>query len=261
MQLNYREYGNGEPLIILHGLLGSSDNWHSTCERLAEFLRVFALDQRSHGRSPHTDEMNYPAMAEDIRDFLARQGLERAHVLGHSMGGKTAMQFALLFPEKVSQLIVVDISPRKYPPKHETLLAALLALALDRYQTRKQIEEALAPSIPDLALRQFLLMNLARNSGGAFHWKIGLRQIHHNYQRLREAIDAEHPFPRSTLFIRGERSEYLVEQDMPAIQRLFPQARLQTIAGSNHLVHSENPPAFLAAVVEFLREPQTKRPA
>lgn len=261
MQLNYREYGNGEPLLILHGLLGSSDNWHSTCQRLAEFFRVFALDQRNHGRSPHTEEMNYPAMAQDIKDFLAQQGLERGHVLGHSMGGKTAMQFALLFPEKVSQLIVVDISPGPYPPKHETLLAALLALALDRYQTRKQIEEALAPSIPDLALRQFLLKNLARNSVGAFHWKIGLRQILQNSQHLREALDAEHPFSRSALFIRGERSEYLVEADLPVIQRLFPQARLQTIAGSNHLVHTENPPAFLAAVLEFLREPQTNRAA
>ena len=256
MDLHYQAYGRGEPLIILHGLLGSSQNWQPIAVTLGESFRVFALDQRNHGRSPHSAEMDYRLMAEDINDFLKREGLAHAHVLGHSMGGKTAMQFALLFPEKVSKLIVVDISPRAYPPNHEKILAALLALEPASYQTRKQLEEALAPSIPDLALRQFLLKNLARDPAGVFYWKIGLAQIHQNYHRLREAIGSERPFEKPALFIRGQHSEYLHEQDLPVIRRLFPRARLQTISGAGHLVHLENPPAFVEAVGRFLREPE-----
>jgi pimeloyl-ACP methyl ester carboxylesterase len=254
MELNYKTYGRGEPLIILHGLLGSSDNWQPMSAKLGEFFHVFALDQRNHGGSAHSVEMNYEVMAKDINEFLNREHLEQGHILGHSMGGKTAMEFAQLFPEKVSKLIIVDIAPKAYPPNHQKILAALMEVEVGSYETRKQVENALAPSIPELALRRFLLKNLARDSIGGFRWKIGLREIHQNYNRLGEAIRSERPLEKPALFIRGERSEYLRGQDMPEILRLFPRARLQTIAGAGHLAHAENPPAFAETVLEFLRE-------
>src|SRR5258708_1893067 len=163
MQLHSKVYGKDEPLIILHGLFGSSDNWHSICLKLAPCFQVFAVDQRNHGGSPHHSDMNYSLMASDLVEFMQMQRLSKASILGHSMGGKTAMQFALLFPEKIERLIVVDIAPRAYPPNHERILAALMALSVSRYDTRAQIEQALATAIPNLSLRQFLLKNLARD--------------------------------------------------------------------------------------------------
>jgi esterase len=252
MNLAYREYGRGQPLIILHGLFGSSDNWHSMCKLLGESFRVFALDQRNHGGSPHSWEMNYHLMAEDLHDFLNQQGLAQAHVLGHSLGGKAAMQFALLFPAGVEKLIIADVSPRAYPPHHQGILNAMLALDPGEYETRRRAEAALAPAIPDLALRQFLLKNLTRNSQGRFDWKIGLREINQNYSALCEAIRSDRPWQQQALFIRGEKSQYLNELDLPLIHTLFPQAQLRTISRAGHLLQVENPQAFLNAVLDFL---------
>jgi pimeloyl-ACP methyl ester carboxylesterase len=257
MNLHYQAYGQGEPVIILHGLLGSSDNWKPIAARLGECFGVFALDQRNHGRSPHSQQMNYPLMAQDILEFLAQHHLERAHVIGHSMGGKTAMELALRFTEKVGKLIVVDISPRAYHPHHEPILAALMALEPSSYLTRQQIEDALAPAIPDLALRRFLLKNLARNSDGRFSWRIGLHEIHQNYSRLCEALTSDRAFEKPTLFIRGESSHYLTEQDTPFMRGLFPHAIVQSIPDAAHWVHVENAPAFIQAVIEFLQIPRS----
>jgi pimeloyl-ACP methyl ester carboxylesterase len=253
MQLYFQTHGQGEPLLILHGLFGSLENWHSVSLALAHHFHVFAVDQRNHGRSPHSPEMSYSLMAGDLRELLAAQGLTRAHVLGHSMGGKTAMQFALLHPAQVNKLIVVDIAPHAYPPLHEKVFKALLPLDLGEYQTRKQIEETLAPALPELALRQFLLKNLARDSAGAFYWRNGLREIRANYERLGAALGGEHPCERPTLFLRGEQSDYLQPEDLPAIHHLFPQAQLQTIPEAGHLPHTENRAAFLEAVLGFLQ--------
>ena len=166
------------------------------------------------------------------------------------------MQFALSFPQRVKKLIVVDIAPRRYPPYHENILSALLALDLGAYTTRKQVEDALAPVIPDLPLRQFLLKNLARDSTGGLHWGMGLREINQSYPGLCEGLGAQAPFDGPTLFVRGEKSDYLSSDDLPAIQRLFSGARLNTIPGAGHLVHVENPPAFFKTALEFLRNSQ-----
>src|ERR1035437_1680560 len=171
MQLNFKESGQGRAVILLHGLFGSSDNWHPIALRLAENFHVFAVDQRNHGQSPHSEEMNYSVMADDVAEFMVSRGIESAVIIGHSMGGKTAMQFALQFPGKVEKLIVADMAPRAYAPAHEKIFAAQLALDLASFQTRQQIEDALALEIPDLVLRRFLLKNLGRNSDGAFFWK------------------------------------------------------------------------------------------
>lgn len=254
MHLHFQTYGRGQPLIVLHGLLGSLDNWQPMGLKLAGHFQVFAVDQRNHGRSDHNAQMDYPAMAEDLNDFAQAQHLGRARLIGHSMGGKTAMQLALLHPERVEKLVVVDIAPRAYPPRHEEIFAGLLALDPAACQTRGQMEAALAPWVPDLPTRRFLLKNVTRAPGGGFHWRIGLREIYANYARLGEALAGGQSFRGPVLFLRGERSDYLREEDMPAARRLFPRAELRTIPRAGHLVHTENPSAFLQTVLEFLRE-------
>jgi pimeloyl-ACP methyl ester carboxylesterase len=253
VHLHFRAYGQGEALIILHGLFGSSENWHSICTTLGQDLHDFALDQRNHGRSPHSQQMNYALMARDVYEFIRTQQISRTHLLGHSMGGKTAMQFALEFPEQLAKLIVVDISPRAYAPSHEQIFAALTSLSITQYETRKQIEDALASSLPDLALRRFLLKNLARDAGGRFYWRMGLSEIYKNYDQLCGAIDTEQSFAGPALFIRGETSPYLGPEDYDTITRLFPRAEFRTIPGAGHWVHAKQPTAFVEIVQEFLR--------
>ena len=253
MELHFERYGKGDPLILLHGLMGSLENWRSMSARLGQQFQVFALDQRNHGRSPHSLEMSYDLMAEDVHEFLRDQGLGDAFILGHSMGGKTAMQVALRYPPAVRKLIVVDISPRSYSPKHEKTIAGMLALELSRYRNRKEMEAALAPAVPDLAARQFLLKNLERKPAGGFSWKIGLEGITRNYSHLRENISSRPPFEKATLFIRGELSDYLLESELELIHTLFPKAVLRNVPKAAHLVHTENPDAFEELVVDFLR--------
>lgn len=253
MQLHYKTYGSGEPLLILHGLLGSLDNWRSICLELARDFQIVAPDQRNHGHSPHSEEMNYTVMAEDISELMDGENLTNAYLLGHSMGGKTAMQLALRHPKRVAKLFVVDIAPRPYSPRHGKTLSAMLALDLAKFQTRRQVQEALAPAVPDLAVRQFLLKNLEADSAGTLRWRIGLRQIFLNYDSLRQPVDSALPFDRPTLFIRGEHSDFLTESDFPSIQKLFPQARLETVPHAGHWVHADNPVVFLQKVRDFLR--------
>jgi len=252
MQLHFKESGQGRAVILLHGLFGSSDNWHPIVLRLAERFQVFALDQRNHGQSPHSAEMTYSLMAGDVNEFMAARGLETASVIGHSMGGKTAMAFALQFPGKVEKLIVADMAPRAYLPSHDKFFLALLALDLKSFSTRQQMEDALAPEIPNLVLRRFLLKNLGRDAGGGFFWKINLRGLSENYPRLGEAIPAARAFAGPTLFIRGGKSKYIGVEDEPLIRGLFPQSQIQTIAGANHWVHADQPEEFLKLVMGFL---------
>jgi len=252
MQLHFKESGQGRAVILLHGLLGSSDNWHPIALRLAEQFHVFALDQRNHGQSPHHAEMNYPLMAADVDKFMAWRGLDAAPVIGHSMGGKTAMQLALQFPQRVEKLVVADMAPRAYAPAHDGIFAALLALDLEKFQTRPEIEAALAPEIPNLVLRRFLLKNLGRNAAGEFFWKINLRGIAENYSWLREPVAAAAPFTKPTLFIRAEKSNYLRAEDEPLIHELFPRSQIQTIAAASHWVHADQPDEFLRRLLAFL---------
>lgn len=253
MQLHFQSYGHGGPLIILHGLFGSLENWHSMSQRLGAEFQVFALDQRNHGRSPHAAEMNYQLMAEDLKGFVMGQHLSTIHLLGHSMGGKTAMIFALNYPDLVEKLIVVDIAPRPYAAEHLDILKALVALDLSPFKTRKEMESQLADSIPSAAVRQFLLKNVKRDTDGAYYWQMNLRSIEANYDRLNEAISSESSFDKPTLFIRGERSDYVRGEDLPLIRKLFPRSEFCDIAGAGHWVHADAPEAFLRKVREFLR--------
>ena len=255
MQLFFKEHGQGGAIVLLHGLFGSSDNWHYVAMQLSEQFRVFSLDQRNHGQSPHSDEINYSLMADDVNEFLDSRKIETVTLIGHSLGGKTAMQFALQFPARAGKLIVEDIAPRAYPSVYENLMEALLALDLPKFQTRQQIEEALAPEIPDLTLRRFLLKNLGRNSDGKFFWKINLRGIQKNTAALREPVSSSKPFEKPSLFVRGEKSDYVRAEDEAQIHRLFPNVKIETIAGAGHWVHSEKPEEFCRRVFIFLQMP------
>ncbi len=253
MQLHFKESGQGGAVILLHGLFGSSDNWHPIALRLAENFHVFAIDQRNHGQSPHSDEMNYPIMAADVDEFMASHRLATAFVIGHSLGGKTAMQFALQFPQRVKKLVVADMAPHAYAPAHEEIFAALLALDLKTFSSRTEMENALAPGIPSLNLRRFLLKNTGRDSAGKFLWKMNLRGLAENYPKLGEAISSQVPFIKPALFIRGGKSNYLKPEDEPLIRELFPQSEIQAIAGAGHWIHADAPDDFLRLVWEFFQ--------
>ena len=252
MPLHFKQLGHGEPLVLLHGLFGSADNWFGVAPKLAEKFCVFALDLRNHGRSPHHAEMDYPLLAADVAEFFTARKINSAHVIGHSLGGKVAMQFALDFPARVRKLVVVDMAPRAYARAHDRIFAALLALDLPSFSTRPQIEEALAPEIPSLNLRRFLLKNLGRDSAGGFVWQMNLRGLAENYSRLGEVLEPGRRFSGPVLFLRGGRSDYINAADEVAIHRQFPAAQLQTIAAANHWVHADAPEEFIRLVLDFL---------
>ncbi|MGH9341259.1 MAG: alpha/beta fold hydrolase [Acidobacteriota bacterium] len=258
MRLHFRIYGEGPPLIILHGLLGSAENWHSISRhRLASRLRVFALDLRNHGKSPHHERFDYPAMVEDLLEFYARHDLDSACVLGHSMGGKAAMQLALSHTDRVDKLITVDIAPKSYPPEHLHILEALQSLDLERYNARQEVDSALAERIRSRTVRQFLLKNLVRGQG-LFRWQMDLENISRNYDALRAGLPEDGVFLGPALFIRGERSNYVQEEDLDLIHRLFPNAELKTIPEAGHWVHADQPEEFARAVIEFV-QPHERR--
>ena len=252
MQLHFKESGRGRAVILLHGLFGSSDNWHPIASKLSGSFHVFALDQRNHGQSPHSDEMDYPLMAADVDRFMASRRLATAFVIGHSMGGKTAMQFALQSQDRVDKLIVSDMAPRVYAPAHDKIFAALLALDLELFATRQQIEAALAPEIPNLVLRRFLLKSLGRDAKGKFAWKMNLRGLSVKYPRLGEMVSAPVPFAKPALFIRGASDGLVSDAYLKAYAGLLPNARTLTIPAAGHAPHLEQPEALASAVFEFL---------
>jgi esterase len=252
MKLHFRTFGEGPPLILLHGLLGSLGNWQPLARRFAGRFKVFAVDQRNHGLSPHSQEVSFDAMAGDLREFMQTHALAQAHMLGHSMGGKVAMQFALLHPESVARLVVVDVAPRAYPPRHAHALEALLALDLNTLRRREELDGQLAKAIPEAEARQFLLKNLRRDGAGGFHWKANVRGLLENYERLTVALTGCRPFSKPALFVRGEKSDYVGEADCDLIRRLFPLAEFCSITGAGHWVHADAPEALFCNVTEFL---------
>lgn len=252
MKFHEKSYGrSGPPLIILHGLFGSLDNWATLAKEFALSFRVFTFDARNHGRSPHSSVINYEVMAEDLRSFMASHHLDSAHLLGHSMGGKTVMQFALTYPEHAARIMVVDVAPRSYPGKHDTILDALCALQLERYRERKEADEALEPSIPSAATRQFLLKNLARNDDGSFRWKMNLSALKRHYPEIAGNITATGKFLKPAMFIKGGLSRYIVEDDRAAIRGMFPKAIITTIKKAGHWVHSDAPEEMKELVFRF----------
>jgi esterase len=251
MELFYREYGQGDPLIILHGLFGSADNWMTQARMLGEHFHVYTVDQRNHGLSPHSPDQDYLAMTEDLNDFLAQRGLQKAIILGHSMGGKTAMNFALKYPTKVSKLIVVDIMPKAYPVHHDKILEGLKAMPLKELTSRNQADEVLSKYVDEPDVRQFLLKNLSRAQEGGFVWKINLAAIDQNIEEMTAGLVVSGQYTGSTLFIIGERSNYYAFGDEKLIQKYFPNYKLVEME-TGHWVQAEKPKEFVDVVQNFL---------
>ncbi|MEM6376618.1 MAG: alpha/beta fold hydrolase [Bacteroidota bacterium] len=254
MQLNYKVFGQGAPIIILHGLFGMLDNWQTLARKLAEEYTVFIVDQRNHGRSPHVEPHDYESMAEDLRHFMESQFVLKAHIIGHSMGGKTAMQFATQYPDMVDRLVVVDIAPKTYPAGHDTIFEALFALDLTKATSRKAVETQLQPKIPEAGIRQFLMKNIVREADNGFRLRMNLPVIHKDYDKILDSLSLEEPFEGPSLFVRGGRSSYVQTNDLALIQEYFPAAHLETIEDAGHWVHAEAPKELLASLLTFLHQ-------
>jgi len=252
MKLNYRKIGQGPPLMILHGIFGSADNWQTLGKRFAEQFTVYLIDQRNHGNSPHDQVFTYAAMAQDVEAVISSEGLDQVHLLGHSMGGKVAMEFSLAHPEKLETLIVVDIAPKAYPVHHQELIDAMRSLPLDSIDSRKEADQQLAKSIPNIGIRQFLLKNLTRDEHQEYSWKINLPVIDQQIEAIGEAL-GEGQYSGPTLFIRGGESGYIKDEDESLIRQHFPEAKLVTIPKAGHWVHAENPDGLYEAVIEFIQ--------
>ena len=250
--LSYKSQGAaGPPVVILHGLFGSSSNWRSIARRLAERHRVFALDLPNHGESPHVDTMSYAAMAGDVVAFLDDHDIASATLIGHSMGGKTAMRLALDAPARVDRLVVVDIAPTVSHNDHLPWLRAMDALDVSRVTRRADAESMLEETIPDAAMRQFLLQNLV-STGDGFAWRINLAAIENSLPALLDfPLDAgTRAFNGTALFLRGAQSDYVSQKDETVIRTLFPRAEIVTIEGAGHWPHAQQPARFLAALGE-----------
>jgi esterase len=247
------EQGSGPPLLILHGLFGSGRNWSSPAQLLAAAHHVFALDARNHGASPWADSMTYADMTEDVQAFQAARGLGRAAVIGHSMGGKTAMLLALHHAAAVERLVVVDVAPVAYPPALAAYVRAMRAVDLAGVSRRAEVEAQLAGAITSPAERAFLLQNLVLENGQA-HWRLNLPVLDRFMPEISGFPEpaAGVSFAGPALFVAGERSSYVRPEYRPAIERLFPQARIVGVPEAGHWLHAERPDAFLALVTPFL---------
>lgn len=254
MQLNYKTFGHGEPLIILHGMFGMLDNWQRFAKEISNDFSVFIVDQRNHGRSPHFDAFNYEVMAEDLFEFMHDHFMFEAFILGHSMGGKTAMQMALMEPDMVPKLIVVDIAPKPYGPHHHAVLKALTSIPIKKVKSREEVKEILREHIADIGVRQFLLKNLSRVKTGGYRWKMNLDAILMHYDKILDFNPMEDPFENPTLFVRGGKSDYIVEGDEPLIMQQFSNARIETIDHAGHWVHVDAYEPLMTLSRDFLNE-------
>jgi pimeloyl-ACP methyl ester carboxylesterase len=257
MQLFYREINETQqadatPLLILHGFLGSCDNWLTVSKQIAQKFRVFLIDLRNHGRSAWAEEHNYTVMANDIKEFIDTHQLHQPIIMGHSMGGKTAMQFAAMYPNTLQKLVVVDISLRKNIGNHQYILAALQAIDLPTLHSRNEADTTIAQYEPDTGVRQFLLKNLYRDDQNQFAWRMNLKGLVANYENILAAIEFSKPFQKPTLFIRGEKSDYVLDAELYSLQVQFPDFTLKTVKNAGHWVQAEQPQAFLEALMTWL---------
>lgn len=254
MKLNYKTFGHGEPLIILHGMFGMLDNWQRFATDLGNDFSVFIVDQRNHGRSPHSDAFNYEVMAEDLFHFMEEHFMFEAFILGHSMGGKTAMQMALMEPDMVPKLIVVDIAPKPYAPHHHAVLKALTSVPIDKVQSRREVGDILKQHIQDEGVRQFLQKNLSRKKNGGYRWKVNLDAVLMHYDKILDFNPMEEPFKNQSMFVRGGKSPYITEDDYPLIHQQFTNARIETIEHAGHWVHVDAYDPLIGLTRDFLNE-------
>ncbi|MBD2752723.1 alpha/beta fold hydrolase [Spirosoma validum] len=254
MKLFYRQTGEtGPSIVILHGVFGSSDNWLTISKSIAaKGYRVFALDQRNHGQSPRGDEHDYVGMANDLHEFLIDHQLDDPILVGHSMGGKAVMQYAMLYPGTYQKLVVVDIAPKFYPVHHAELVRGMKAIDLATIKSRTDADAALSRFEPILTVRQFLLKNLYRNEQGEFAWRLNLPVIEQELHGIGEELTNPRVITEPTLFMRGSESPYILDEDIPTIKRIFPNVEIETIQGAGHWVQAEKPAEFVDVLIKFL---------
>lgn len=250
MKLFFRQFGEGKPFIILHGLFGLSDNWVSIAKILSQNYRVIIPDLRNHGQSPHSPVFNYDAMTADILELMDELSLDQAVILGHSMGGKVAMQFALQNPELTKRLIVVDMSMRRYDGRqlHSDIIQAMMSIDFSTVESRIEVNRQLATTIPDERVRLFILKNLYRKTRYQLDWRLNLSTINQNIDYIFDNISSDAQYNGSTLFIKGEKSDYILNSDLPKIVQCFPNATFQTVLGAGHWVQADNPEGFLEKI-------------
>jgi len=253
--LNFKKYGEkGRVIVILHGLFGMLDNWNTLAKHLAENYQVYILDQRNHGKSCHTSKMSYDLMMEDLLLFLNEQNLDQINLVGHSMGGKVAMQLALAHSDFVKSLIVVDIAPKPYPLWHQKTLQAIMSVPDESMITRKAVDDYLKTSIEDETERRFMLKNLKRNTDeSGFSWRVNLEEISRGYLKIAGFSTALETYEGRTVFIRGNYSQYILQSDNSLIHSLFPQANIISMEKSGHLPHFQQADQFFEHVDLFLK--------
>ena len=244
--------GTGQPVILIHGLFGAGDNLGVVARALATDYCVHVVDLRNHGSSPHEDFMDYPSMAADVLAYMNDKGLEKAALLGHSMGGKVAMQVALDAPARVTGLIVADIAPVEYPAWHDNVFKGMFAVAEHEIHQRKEADRILAKHVAEPGVRQFLLRNLVRTPEGNYAWRVNLTGIHDNYPDIRSAPTGQTPYEGPVLFVKGERSDYIDSAHQEQVLSLFPMSQLKVIGGAGHWLHAEKPELFNRIVAVFL---------
>ncbi len=249
--LYYKIIGEGAPLIILHGLFGSGDNWRTLGKQLSENYQVILVDQANHSRSPWTETWSYEQAARDIIRVMDDIGLEKTHVLGHSMGGKVAMTLAQIFPERVNQLIIVDIAPKAYARGHEVIFEAVFDLDFSNIASRTDADTALATRIDHPMVRQFILKSLARDTEKGWRWKTNFQLLYDTYDHMIGAVAVDKIY-HDVLFIRGGKSGYVTDGDISSLEVNMPNTQFVTI-NAGHWVHAERPQELLSAVRSFLR--------
>ncbi|HLP56875.1 MAG TPA: alpha/beta fold hydrolase [Fluviicola sp.] len=250
MKLFHRILGEGQPLLILHGLFGHSDNWQTHAKKLAEYYQVILIDQRNHGHSDWSDEFSYELLAQDLHELITELGLQKIILLGHSMGGKTVMRYAQLHPELIEKLIVVDMGVKAYPPHHTDILAGLSKVDLNVVKSRSEVEAILLPYVPVDGTRQFLMKNLYWKEKTQLAWRMNVPVLEREMESILAAIPPDEVLIR-TLFIRGALSNYIIDEDIPDLEDQFPDSDVITVPNAGHWVHAEAPEAFVNAVLEF----------
>ncbi|GIZ10356.1 alpha/beta fold hydrolase [Flavobacterium sp. UMI-01] len=246
--------GEGKPLLILHGFLGMSDNWKSLGTQFAaDGYQVHLLDMRNHGRSFHSDDFSYEFMAQDIYDYCQANKLSQVDIIGHSMGGKTAMLFAATYPELVDKLIIADIGPKFYPQHHQTILAGLNAVDFSKKPSRNEVEEIIGDFITDFGTRQFLMKSLYWKEPGQLAFRFNLAVFNEKISEIGVALADDAQFDKPTLFIRGGNSNYILDSDIENIALHFPLMKLETIPNAGHWLHAENPKLFYELTTAFLK--------
>lgn len=250
MKLHYREVGEGKPLVILHGLFGSSDNWQTHGKRLSEFFRVIMVDLRNHGHSDWSDDFSYPIMVEDLKELFDDLSLSNVLLLGHSMGGKAAMLFAQTYPQYLEKLMVADMGVKSYPPHHQHILEGINTLDLSKISNRSEADLHLKQHVSSEGVRQFLLKNIYWVEKGVMGWRMNVKVLEREMPEILSALEAKECFVE-TLFLRGELSNYILDEDISTIEEVFPDSEFVTIKQAGHWLHAENPDDFIDAVLGF----------